>query len=254
MPTGGTLSFTTHQVAAQELVNRFPNVQAERYVVLTVSDTGIGMDEKTRQRIFEPFFTTKAPGHGTGLGLAVVYGIVGSHGGYIEVESELNKGTTFRVYLPAASQFMAGAESRTRTSETIPGGTETILIVEDEEMLREMVTTLLGTKGYSVLAAADGEEAVALYQRHRETVALVVCDYGLPKFSGGEVYRRLKQLRPDLLFILASGFIDPQVKSELLTLGVKEFIQKPYDANQMLRAIRQTLDAARGTDRPGNGR
>jgi two-component system cell cycle sensor histidine kinase/response regulator CckA len=171
-----------------------------------------------------------------------VYGIVGSHGGYIEVESELNKGTTFRVYLPAASQFMAGTESRSRADEAIPRGTETILIVEDEGDLRQVLELVLTSAGYKVVACADGEQALRLYSSRAVEIALVIADRGLPVLSGDEVFRRVRAINPQAKVILASGFIEPDLKSELLKAGVQDFIQKPYTLNEVLRKTRSVLD------------
>ncbi len=241
MPEGGTLSITVSNIPLKIAREQFPAAHAPHYVRVVVSDTGTGMDEITQRRIFEPFFTTKEPGKGTGLGMAVVYGIIESHKGFISVESELGKGTTFTILLPAMED--AASEEKTAPTRTeTAGGTETIMVVEDEELLRSMLQISLEEKGYTVIAAADGEEAVTIYaQRYRE-IALVLSDVGLPKKTGDALFRSLKEINPALKMILASGFMEPNDKSEILKAGVKEFVQKPYELSTVFRAIREILD------------
>ena len=243
MPKGGTLSITTTFVGGETLSQHFPNVGARTYVVLRVSDTGQGMDQATRRRIFEPFFTTKEKGKGTGLGLATVYGIVESHGGFVDVDSEVGVGSTFHVYFPTQVISEENTDSQGISFNDVPGGTETILIVEDEEMLREMLTTVLVSKGYQVLMASDGIEAVEIYSLHRENINLVVADIGLPRLAGNEVFLRLKQTNPGIKVVLASGFIDPALKAEMIKAGAKEVIQKPYHPDEFLRSVRKALDS-----------
>ena len=243
MPSGGTLSIKTTFVGGDALSVHFPNVGARTYIVLQVSDTGLGMDQATKRRIFEPFFTTKEKGKGTGLGLATVYGIVESHGGFVDVDSEVGVGSTFHVYFPTQVIGEEKTEFRGTSTDDVPGGTETILIVEDEEMLREMLKTVLGSKGYQVLIASDGIEAVEIYALHRENINLVVADIGLPRLAGSEVFLRLKQSNPGIKVVLASGFLEPALKVEMLKAGVKEVIQKPYQPNEFLRSVRKALDS-----------
>jgi two-component system, cell cycle sensor histidine kinase and response regulator CckA len=242
MRKGGTLSIVTSQVAGDMVTNRFADAAAANYVVLQVSDNGEGMGPTTKSRIFEPFFTTKEKGKGTGLGLATVYGIVESHGGFIDVDSAPGFGATFHVYLPA--QAIAGKDPHPTPETAIdsPGGSETILVVEDEEMLRDLVKSVLASRGYTILTASDGMEAVELFMLHRNTVDLVVADVGLPGLAGNEVFVRLKQIDPQIKVILASGFLEPGFKSEILSAGAKEVIRKPYQPNELLRSIRRALD------------
>lgn len=242
MPKGGTLTLRTSQIEAAQLANRFPDLEAERYVVLTVSDTGMGMDEKTRSRIFEPFFTTKAPGHGTGLGLAVVHGIVGAHGGFIDVQSQPGKGTTFQIYFPAAQQTALDYAQSAEATAELPRGTETILVVEDEEPLREFVETALTGAGYTVILANNGQQALELYRDRTREIALVLSDMGLPVMSGDELARQIRQINPSARFILASGFIDPHIKTELAETGITEFLVKPYTLNEILLKTRKIID------------
>jgi PAS domain S-box-containing protein len=242
MPRGGMLTIATI-VADGALINsRYPTATARNYVCITVADTGIGMDETTKERIFEPFFTTKGVGKGTGLGLSLVYSIVQNHNGFVDVASELGKGTTFTIYLPVEENKIVDFQVARNEAEHSPGGTETILLIEDEEMLQEIGKTILASKGYTVLTAHDGEEGLTVYRRHREEIAAVISDLGLPKLGGDEVFRQIRTMNPTAKFILASGFIDPHLKSELYKLGVQFFIQKPYQLQEVLQVIREALD------------
>ena len=242
MPSGGTLTITTGRESGEVLRAKLPKATAHDYIVLSVADTGTGIDEETQRRMFEPFFTTKERGKGTGLGLSLVFGIMESHNGFVTVQSEQGQGTTFHCYFPVPHTTRKLAQVEERAIEEIPGGRETILVVEDEELLRELAKALLETKGYTVLTAGDGEEAFTLFQQHQNEIQLVISDLGLPKFSGDELHRKLKVMNPTLPFILASGFISPGMKAQVLREGVKAFIQKPYDPNEVLRAIRSVLD------------
>ncbi len=242
MPNGGTLRITTCRESGEVVCLSFPKAGAAEYLLLKVADSGVGIDEETQRRIFEPFFTTKEKAKGTGLGLSLVYGIMESHGGFVSVQSKLGKGTIFTCYFPVGTKTEEIRQFEVDTNGKIPGGDETILIVEDEEMLREMMTQFLESKGYKVLSAADGNDARTIFNQHQSEIRLVISDLGLPKVSGDELYRTLKLQQPDILFILASGFIEPGEKSKILKSGVKEFIPKPYNPNEVLRAIRRVLD------------
>jgi PAS domain S-box-containing protein len=242
MPRGGALSLVTTLVGGEAVGGQFAGAGAAQYVVLQVSDTGAGMDEATKQRVFEPFFTTKEKGKGTGLGLATVYGIIESHGGFVDVESEVGVGTTFQIYLPAQVSLTEQPERTREPSEEVPRGSETILVVEDEEMLRDLVKNVLMSKGYSAITANDGVEAVELYMLHRREISLVVADVGLPRLSGSEVYSKLKRINPQVKVVLASGFLEPGFTADILKSGVREVIRKPYQPDELLRCIRRVLD------------
>ena len=244
MPNGGTLSITTSTMENGPMRQRFPDANAQKYVCIAVTDTGLGMDEATRIRIFEPFFTTKERGKGTGLGLAVVYGIVKNHNGFIDVDSGVGKGAAFGLYLPVVQKSPGAAEKEAQ--EEIKGGTETILLVEDEEVLLNLVKSLLEEKGYQVLAARDGGEAVDTYKHRQNEIALVFADMGLPILGGWEAFLKMKELNPKVKMIFASGYLDPSAKSELLKKGAKDFLQKPYEPERVLRRIRQVLDNGKG--------
>jgi len=243
MEGNGTLTIATSQQSGEKLRNRFVKAVHRAYVVVDVTDTGSGMDEETLKRIFEPFFTTKGVGSGTGLGLSVVFGIMESHGGFIDVVSKRGSGTTFTLYFPAESVPTAGIDTGAELQKEASGGTETVLVVEDEDTLREAVRINLAMKGYTVLTAGDGNQAVEMYRNHANEIAAVVCDFGLPGYSGGEVLRRLKEITPAVKFILASGYIDPKEKSSILKDGARDFLQKPYVAYDLLKKVRDVIDA-----------
>jgi signal transduction histidine kinase/ActR/RegA family two-component response regulator len=242
MPMGGTLSIASTTVEGGALSSKFPRATAREYILLQVSDTGMGMDEVTRQRIFEPFFTTKGVGKGTGLGLALVHGIVENHHGSINVATELGKGTTFSIYLPVEERPIESHRTSKKAMEDVPGGTETILLIEDEEMLGELARAFLVSKGYTVLTARDGEEGVEAFSRHQKEISVVVTDMGLPKLGGEDVFKRIRAIDPKAKVILASGFIDPEVKSEMYKAGAKHFIQKPYSHDEVLQKVREVID------------
>jgi CheY-like chemotaxis protein len=240
--SNGLITIQTRLVNAEELIDHKIHAAMGSYVAVTVSDTGMGMSAITKQRIFEPFFTTKEPGKGTGLGLAVVYGIVKSHQGFIDVKSEIGRGTDFVLYFPARRSQATEKKPLMQSLRGVPGGSETILLVEDEMALMELLKNLLQNKGYTVLTATDGLEAVELYTRNKDTIHLVLSDHGLPKLSGSEVFKRMKQLNPKVKAILASGYIEPNQKSEIFKSGIKDFVQKPYDPQEVLRKVREVLD------------
>jgi two-component system cell cycle sensor histidine kinase/response regulator CckA len=244
MPSGGTITITTTPAGAASVVSQFPRAVEMEYVRVDVSDTGVGMDDETKQRIFEPFFTTKGPGKGTGLGLSLVYSIVESHHGMIWVESAPGKGTTFSFYLPVEDRHVEASGPAADLLIEIPGGSETVLLVEDEELLTEMVTEILAAKGYTVLSASDGEAGVALFSTRRREISVVLSDLGLPKLGGEEVFRRIRAIDPKARVIMASGFVAPEVRAELLIKGVKRLVQKPYQPSEVLLAIRTVLDTA----------
>lgn len=237
------LTLRTRTVRGEIVRKQFSDAVADQYVVLSVSDTGAGMDEETRSRIFEPFFTTKEKGKGTGLGLSVVYGVMKSHHGFIDVESEVKKGTTFRLYFPVPQRIVRTFKGKPMEKKELPGGNETILVVEDEEMLLELVKSLLEDKGYKVVTARDGQEAIELYAKYRKDIALVLSDMGLPKMSGWDAFRKMREIDPNVKAILASGYLDPNVRTEMLRAGAKDFVQKPYDVNQILLRLREVIES-----------
>lgn len=242
MPRGGTLSIKTGLVKVDTIRQKFPKATTKEYVFISVADTGIGMDEATQNRIFEPFFTTKQRDKGTGLGLATVYGIVENHRGLMNVESKLKQGTIFNLYFPVQPGGIESFEIKKELIGDVAGGTETILLVEDEEMLRELLRVVLMGKGYTVLTASDGKEAVDIYARHHKDIALVLCDMGLPKLGGDEVFVKLKEINSGVKVIFASGYLDQNLESEMLRAGAKDFVLKPYIPKEILEKIRATID------------
>jgi CheY-like chemotaxis protein len=230
MPTGGKLMLKTSNATHNDIKSKEYQPVAGDYLRLSVSDTGIGMDEKVRQRIFDPFFSTKETGKGTGLGLASVYGIIKNHGGYIEVQSQKGQGSQFSIFLPAsAKQVPTIAES----APEIIKGSGTILMVDDEEMVLDVGAQVLKKLGYTVLESNNGRNAVELYKKLQDKINLVVLDIVMPDMGGAEVYDRLKEINPDVKVLLSSGYsIDDQAR-EIMERGCDGFIQKPFSLKAM---------------------
>jgi CheY-like chemotaxis protein len=242
MPNGGTITIKAEKQTKSKVQEKFHDADQDAYICISVTDTGEGMSEATRRQIFDPFFTTKEQGKGTGLGLAVVYGVVQSHHGFIDVESELGRGTTFRLYFPIPLAGEMPNDVPFIPESFTAGGTETILLVEDEEALIEIVHLLLESNGYKVYAAKDGAEAVNMYKQHGQEIDIVLTDMGLPGMTGIDVFKKLKEINPKVNVIVASGFLEPKVRSELDKTGAKGFIQKPYSPDEVLRKLREILD------------
>jgi len=241
MPEGGRLVVETGDVdLEEEYVRQNPYMMTGRYALLTVSDTGIGMDEKTRERVFDPFFTTKGPDKGTGLGLAMVYGIVKQHGGFVHLYSEPGKGTAFKVYFPAV-EVQPDAVPTIRVEEILRGGVETILFAEDEEAIRALVERTLRELGYTVLVARNGEEAIAIFHQNKE-IALAVLDVVMPRKGGKEAFEEMHQQHPGLKVIFMSGYSANAIhESFVLTAGMP-FLQKPFSPTTLSRKVREVLD------------
>jgi CheY-like chemotaxis protein len=241
MPSGGKLSIHVRRRKGEELRSSYPQAKHDVYVELSVTDTGMGIDKETQKRIFDPFFTTKAPGKGTGLGLATVYSIVDRHKGFIALESEVGKGTTFRVFLPLELQESVIELSKDSVYSEPLDGTETILVVEDEDMLRDMLVVLLEVKGYRVITAVNGRDGMEKYNAYRQDIDLIISDLGLPELSGDVMIKEIKKMNPQIHVLVASGYIEPEVRSQLLSSGVFEIIQKPYDPDEVLKKLRIAL-------------
>jgi hypothetical protein len=241
MPGGGKVTIETDNVYLdEEYANNHVGARPGDYVMLAVSDTGIGMDEKTQARIFEPFFTTKELSKGTGLGLSTIYGIVKQSGGNIWVYSEVGRGTTFKVYLPRVDDT---AQEYKRSSETeeVLNGTEIILLVEDEEMVRKLARQILATQGYQVLEATNGEAALRMCERNQEPIDLLLTDVIMPEMNGPELAERLHRLRPELRVLFMSGYTDDAIVHHgVLEEGVN-FIQKPFAPDVLAKKVRQIL-------------
>jgi len=244
MARGGKLTISTDSVEVSEAYAATqPEARPGPFVCLRVSDTGCGMDDATMRRIFEPFFTTKEVGKGTGLGLATVYGIVKQHGGWVEVASEVGVGTTFNVFFPACSEPVLAQVSQAAPTEQIRGGEETILVVEDEPVLRDMAHVILQDCGYHVLEASTGAEALRVWEQHRGEIHLLLTDMVMPEgMSGMELAQRLLAARPDLKIIFASGYSMDDLDTDFLRDGHAVFLQKPYTHVTLSKAVRDCLD------------
>jgi CheY-like chemotaxis protein len=218
-----------------------PERRPESFVCLTASDTGMGMDSRTLERIFEPFFTTKAAGKGTGLGLATVHGIVAQHKGWLEVESTVGQGSTFKVFLPAMTRPVERVLP-TASEKPLRMGNETILFVEDDPSVRQMVGRALCTLGYSVLAAANGREALEIWNTCGAQVDLVFTDMVMPEgLSGLDLIDRLRQLKPGLKAIISSGYSTEIVQEGVLRSADVEYLPKPYEAKDLAEAVWKCL-------------
>jgi PAS domain S-box-containing protein len=243
MPGGGNLYVETENITLQAHDYDKPYaIDSGKYVRITVSDTGIGMDKDTQERIFEPFFTTKAFGRGTGLGLASAYGIIKNHNGIINVYSEKGHGTTFKIYLPASDKQVLAAHLKPEEAGGAQRGSETILLVDDEDMVADIGKDMLEKLGYTVLVAAGGVEAIELFKRQREQIDLVILDMIMPDMSGGETFSRMRAIRPNAKILLSSGYSLDSRASAIMKQGCNGFIQKPFNLKRISHKIREILD------------
>jgi two-component system, cell cycle sensor histidine kinase and response regulator CckA len=245
MTEGGILALRTYRVAGASLAATLNLNPQQDYACIEVRDTGPGIPPEIRARIFEPFFTTKQERGGTGLGLAVVYGIVLNHQGAIDIESGEEGGTTFRVYLPlisrAALQLHSSGVGGLADAD-VPRGTETVLVVEDEPALTDLLSMVLRSSGYTVMTARDGAEALDYVQREDVAFDAVLLDINMPRVSGIEVLRVLRDLRPEVAVIVVSGNLNPETLAQLEELGQPDAIDKPFEVVQVLRHLRRALD------------
>jgi signal transduction histidine kinase len=241
MPDGGKISFETSRVQGDQAPLQSGS-ETDEYLCLRVTDTGCGMDEATRQRIFEPFFTTKPRGKGTGLGMPVVYGLMQSHNGLIDVQSEPGKGTSISLYFPIPTQPMAQPAPLAPASPAHVAGTETVVIADDEPDVRYFLEVILRANGYTVYSAATAPAALALVPLPSGEVHLLLSDIGLPGMDGFELSRRMRRIQPGVKTILCSGFSDGGLKTKMAEEGIDAFIPKPYDMAELLHVIRTILD------------
>jgi two-component system, cell cycle sensor histidine kinase and response regulator CckA len=239
MPSGGTLTLQTEKIVVDETHRLGPTfIRPGHYVMLSVHDTGMGMDKETQSRIFEPFFTTKEKGKGTGLGLSTVYGIVKQTGGYVMVQSELGRGTTLQIYLPRVEGV---AEKQTPpVALTASGGTETVLLVEDEESVRQLVRETLAAKGYHVMEAENGESGMAVAAHHDGKIDLVITDVVMPGMGGRELVKQLAQSRPQTRVLYLSGYTEDAISEGTIESGAA-FLQKPFTLQTLSRKVREVL-------------
>jgi CheY-like chemotaxis protein len=239
MPAGGSLLLATENVSFGNSSERPFNLPLGNYVKLSVTDTGVGMDEKTQQRIFEPFFTTRAMGRGTGLGLASVYGIIKNHKGIIEVISKIGAGTTFIIYLPAAEREVKNIET---ASDSIFKGIESVLLVDDEDQILDVERDILSSLGYTVLVATNGKQAIKLYETNHDKIDIVLLDMIMPGMGGGEIYDALRKIKSDVKVLLCSGYSEGGQAAEILQRGCAGFIQKPFNVSELSEKLREIID------------
>ncbi len=239
MPGGGTLFLETDNVVLDEEYLKPFSVVPGKYVKISITDTGIGMDKTTQMRIFDPFFTTKEMGRGTGLGLASVYGIIKNHGGFINVYSEKGEGATFTIYLPASESDVVAPKPGGH--KDIRRGAETLLLVDDEPMIIETAEALLKALGYQVFTAKGGKEAIRLYERKKDRIDAVILDMIMPDMSGGDTFDRLKAINPGVKVILASGYTMNGHAGDIMNRGCDAFIQKPFNMKQLSEKLEKIL-------------
>ncbi len=245
LPNGGKLTIETSNVVHdEEYASAHISVKPGHYVMVAVSDNGCGMDKEIQSHLFEPFFTTKEKGRGSGLGLSTVYGIIKQSGGNIWAYSEPGQGTTFKIYLPRVEKTAKMYKPKARPS-TAPGGTETILLVEDEEAVRTMVSRILQNKGYTVLEARHGHEAIDICERYQEPIHLMVTDVIMPQMSGRELAERLAPMLPDMKVLYMSGYPDNTIVQHGVLEPGTAFLQKPFTLNALELKVREVLDASR---------
>jgi two-component system cell cycle sensor histidine kinase/response regulator CckA len=240
MPRGGQINVDSQNLDLQEVDSPAFQVRPGRYVRVGVSDTGVGMNEEIKNRIFDPFFTTKEMGRGTGLGLSSAYSIVKNHGGVITVYSEKGSGSTFHIYLPASAKAI---ETRQETAEEVAGGFETILLIDDEEMILDVARQMLVSLGYTVLTASSGAQALKIYCQEHERIDLVILDMIMPQMSGGKVFEALKGLDPQVRILLSSGYSINGQAMEIMRRGCRGFIQKPFSIRDLAPKLREVLSS-----------
>ncbi|MGO9146036.1 MAG: PAS domain S-box protein [Desulfomonilia bacterium] len=240
MPGGGDLYLSVENIDLDEVVVSPYDINPGRFVKVTVTDTGIGMDESVKSRIFEPFFTTKERGRGTGLGLASAYGIIKNHGGFIHVDSEKDFGTSFMIYLPASEKQV---QDDLGTKDEIMKGQEAVLLIDDEEMILDVGSRMLESLGYKVMPAPGGRQGLLIYEQNMDKIDLVVLDIIMPDFGGKETFDTLRRINPAVRVLLSSGYsLDGQAK-EIMQSGCKGFIQKPFSMAELSKKIREILDS-----------
>ena len=239
MPGGGDLYLETSNVTLDEIYTRLHSITPGDYVKISVTDNGTGMDQATQRRIFEPFFTTKGMGLGTGLGLASAYGIIKNHGGIINVYSEVGRGTTFTIYLPASTRAIF--EEKIIHAEA-KKSTESVLIVDDQDMILAVARDMLKALGYKVFTAQGGKEALAIYNENKKSIDVVILDMIMPSMSGGETFDKLKAINPDVRVILSSGYSINGQATEIMKRGCNGFIQKPFNIKELSQKIREVLE------------
>jgi two-component system cell cycle sensor histidine kinase/response regulator CckA len=247
MQGGGDLYLSVENVELDKMdVNPY-DIEPGKFVKMTVTDTGIGMDEATKARVFEPFFTTKELGRGTGLGLASAYGIIKNHGGFINVESEKDLGTSFMIYLPAS---IMEVDNEYTSKDEVQRGRETILLIDDEEMILDIGAKMLEGLGYEVITATGGRQGLEIYEKNQDRIDLVILDMIMPDFGGKKTFENLRRIDQSVKVLLSSGYSLDSQAEEIMQSGCKGFIQKPFTMVELSKKIRGILDEQiRGRDR-----
>jgi two-component system, cell cycle sensor histidine kinase and response regulator CckA len=243
MPSGGLLKIKTENRYISEKDGFIQqSVKEGQYVLISVIDTGMGMSPEIQAKIFEPFFTTKEPGRGTGLGMAMVYGIIQNHGGYIDIKSQEGQGTRLDLFLPALTEI-SGEEAATPPAKSrLTGGPETLLIIDDEEIIRQLGADILEDVGYKVLVAKNGEEGAEIFSRHKKKISLVILDVMMPGWSGRKTFLKLRKINPRIKILLSSGYSTEGEVKDILKEGVSGLIQKPYKDEELILKVRDVLD------------
>jgi len=240
MPGGGQLYIQTEDAILDDNFVKAHGVQPGEYIKISITDTGIGIDEETAKKVFDPFFTTKEKERGTGLGLASAYGIIKNHDGIITAESAEGQGATFKIYLPASAKPVIDER---QDEQKILAGSEAVLLVDDEEMIVDVAAELMKKMGYEVLTAHRGKKAIEIYRHNKDRVAIVILDLIMPEMSGSEVYERLKEINPNVKVLLSSGYSLQGLAAEVLKRGCNGFIQKPFNTNELSNKIREVIAA-----------
>ena len=243
MPDGGELYLETKIVTLDDADCEPYQAKPGRYAKLSVTDTGIGMDESIRQQIFDPFFTTKEKGRGTGLGLASAYGIIKNHAGIITVYSEIGQGTTFNIYLPVSDKKVY---REVPTGTGLVKGSETVLLVDDEEMIIEVGQAMLEKLGYRVVVAKGGQQAVDTVTKKGDGIDLVILDLIMPGIDGGKAFDLIREIQPGMPMMLSSGYSLSGQANDIMRRGCNEFIQKPFNISELSQKVRKILDEAKG--------
>jgi len=241
MPDGGSLYLETANEILDEHQAQPHGAEPGKYVKITITDTGTGMDPAILERIFDPFFTTKTIGQGTGLGLASAYGIVRNHGGFIDVSSQEGIGTTFTIHLKSSDAQLGKATLMRASAQE---GNETILLVDDDPLILNVGEAMLVALGYAVLVAKGGEEAVEVYRNHGDRIRLVILDMIMPDMGGGKTYDQLKQIDPGVNVLLSSGYSINGQATAIMNRGCNGFIQKPFDLQSLSEKVRNIIDAS----------
>jgi two-component system, cell cycle sensor histidine kinase and response regulator CckA len=242
MPDGGQLLIETENITLDKAFTyQHPEIQPGKYVQICVTDTGTGMDEQVLEHLFEPFFTTKELGKGSGLGLSMVHGIIGQHNGCIDVISKVGQGTTFKMYLPAVDRAPIPIHTEVKMPEDVTGGTETILLVEDDPDLRFLMAEVLKEYGYTVVSACDGEEGLQKFEKQDSPISLVIADVVTPRMKGSELYNKIHQVRPDTKFLFVSGYQANEISHNFVLDKGLNFLAKPFDLDELAIKVREVL-------------